>query len=225
MRRLILFAFAFLFLSSLAVFAQTSTSPSTASASPVSATPVMRSAYGQKIRITGIRNAGKIDDSLYRGGQPRIEALGELKKLGITTIVDLRGEDPGFREREKTAAEELGIRFVHIPLGGFATPTPDQIAQFLSLFAGKSHEKVFVHCHYGEDRTGVFVASYRIAIDRWPAQEALNEMNFFGFNYAFHPAMRHYVRDFPSLLESAPALARVSNPPSRATAPVGAVQP
>lgn len=219
MRRNILFVFAILCLPAGAAFAQTSTSSSTASlAAPANA--VMQSAYGQKIRITGIRNAGKIDDSLFRGGQPQVTAFSELKKLGITTVVDLRAEAAGSRAREKEAAEKIGIHFVHIPVGGFSNPTPAQVAQFLSLFSGKSHEKVFIHCHYGEDRTGVFVASYRMAIDRWPSQQALNEMNFFGFNRAFHPAMIRYVRDFPSLLRSAPALTFLQSSIAPATAVV-----
>jgi tyrosine-protein phosphatase SIW14 len=177
----------------------------------------MHSAYGQKIRIPGIRNAGKIDEALYRGAQPKVAALSELKKLGITTVVDLRAESPALRERERFAAQNLGIHFVNIPVGGFATPTPDQIAQFLALFAS-ARERVFVHCHYGEDRTGVFIASYRIAIDRWPAQQALNEMNFFGFNRAWHPAMIRYVRDFPGLLRTAPGLASLPAPAGRSLA-------
>jgi len=47
----------------------------------------------------------------------------------------------------------------------------------LSLFAGKK-EKVFVHCRFGDDRTGVFVAAYRMAFDGWPAQQAMEEMYF-----------------------------------------------
>ena len=168
---------------------------------------VIESVYGQKLKIDGIPNAGKIRDFLYRGAQPREQGIAELKKLGITTIIDLRGEDPGKVEWERKLAESLGIRFVHIPVSGWSPPTDEQVAQFLSLFRSGPSQKIFVHCRFGDDRTGVFVATYRMALEKWPAEQAMKEMYFFGFNGFWHPAMKSFIRDFPSRLNSAPALA------------------
>ena len=67
----------------------------------------MRSGYGQRLQIVGIPNAGKINDGFYRGAQPRESGLPALKKLGITTIVDLRGEDRDRVEQERKQAESL----------------------------------------------------------------------------------------------------------------------
>ena len=166
--------------------------------------------YGEKLHFAGISNGGKVSDQLYRGAQPRKGGLQQLKKFGITTIVDLRGEDASVREHEKKEAEAFGIRFVSIPVGGFSPPTSDQVAQFLSLFQEES-AKIFVHCHYGEDRTGVFVATYRMALQKWPADEAIKEMRFFGYNAFWHPAMTSYVHNFPSLLSATPALTNRDN--------------
>ena len=171
----------------------------------------MHSAYGEKLRIAGVPNSGKINDHLYRGAQPRDAGLLELKKLGVTTIVDLRGEDPEKSGWEEKRAESLGIRFVHIPVGGWSIPTNEQVAQFLSLFRDNAQEKIFVHCHYGDDRTGVFVASYRMAFEKLPADQALKEMYYFGFNGAWHRSMADFVRNFPASLNAAPALVPFKN--------------
>jgi protein tyrosine/serine phosphatase len=171
----------------------------------------MHSAYGEKLRITGVPNSGKINEHLYRGAQPRDPGLLELKKIGITTIVDLRGEDPKKSGWEEKRAESLGIRFVHIPVNGWSPPTNEQVAQFLSLFRDNPQEKVFVHCRFGDDRTGVFVASYRMAFEKLPAAQALKEMYYFGFNGAWHPSMADFVRNFPAGLNSAPALVPFKN--------------
>jgi protein tyrosine phosphatase (PTP) superfamily phosphohydrolase (DUF442 family) len=170
----------------------------------------MRSAYGEKLRIAGIPNSGKINDHLYRGAQPQDTGLLELKKLGITTIVDLRDEDPAKSGWEEKRAESLGIRFLHIPVSGWTPPTNAQVAQFLSIFRDSPQDKVFVHCRYGEDRTGVFVASYRMAFEKLPPDQALKEMYYFGFNGFWHPSMISFVREFPARLRSAPALAPLS---------------
>jgi len=165
------------------------------------------SAFGEKLQLPGIRNAGKISDVLYRGAQPHESGLPELKKLGITTIVDLRGENAGRIELERKHAEALGIRFVHIPVSGWKPPTDEQVAQFLALFRDGRQQKVFVHCRYGDDRTGVFVATYRMAMQQWTSERTEEEMYYFGFNGFWHPSMKAYIRGFPAHLNSAPALA------------------
>jgi protein tyrosine/serine phosphatase len=166
----------------------------------------MRSAYGEKLRIEGVPNSGRINDHLFRGAQPRDPGLLELKKLGITTIVNLREEDPSRISWEEKRAESLGIRFIHIAVNEWSPPTNEQVAQFLSIFRDNPQERVFVHCHFGEDRTGVFVASYRMAYEKLPADQALKEMRFFGYNGLWHPSMTAFVRDFPARLTTAPTL-------------------
>src|SRR5271170_1224373 len=171
----------------------------------------MHSAYGEKLHIPGVPNAGKINDHLYRGAQPRDSGLLELKKLGITTIVNLRSENPETFGWEEKRTESLGIRFVHIPVDGWSPPTNEQVAQFLSLFRDNPQEKVFVHCRFGDDRTGVFVASYRMAFEKLPAEQALKEMYYFGFNGTWHPSMADFVRNFPASLNAAPAFVPFKN--------------
>lgn len=178
------------------------------SSAPATTAPIMHSAYGERLKLPGVPNGGKIDDSLFRGAQPRQDGIQQLKNLGVTTIVDLRAEDPARATWERRQAESVGIRFVSIPLSGWNPPSNEQVAQFLALFRNNPKEKVYVHCRYGEDRTGVFVAAYRMAMDGWLPQQAMNEMYYFGFNGMWHPSMKSYVRDFPARLKTAPVLAQ-----------------
>ncbi len=52
-----------------------------AAQSPSPPAPIMRSAYGNKLKLPGLPNGGHINDNLYRGAQPYPEGLQELKKL------------------------------------------------------------------------------------------------------------------------------------------------
>ena len=162
--------------------------------------------FAARVSLNGVHNAGKITDRLFRGAQPSPSALPQLKALGITTIVDLRRGSPQTSEDERHLAESLGLRFVHIPVGGFSTPSSEQLARFFSLLRETPPQTIFVHCHYGEDRTGVFIASYRIAFQHWPAEQALAEMRAFGFNSFWHPGMITFVRQLPARLQSDPTL-------------------
>jgi len=204
-------------------------SPVFAQDAPQSSAPaIIRSAYGEKLHIAGIHNAGKVTEVLYRGAQPKETGLSELKKLGITTIVDLRGEGLDKIAWERKTTESLGMRFVHIPVSGWSPPTDEQLIQFLSLFRGDApRQKIFVHCRFGDDRTGVFVAAYRMALEKWPAEQATKEMYFFGFNGFWHPAMKSFIRDFPERLKSAPALAplRTLTPQSSSATSANRPQP
>lgn len=187
-----------------------------------STAPIVKSAHGQKLHIPGIPNSGKITEILYRGGQPGEQGLSELKKLGITTIVDLRAEDPVKITWERNLAESLGMHFVHIPVNGWDPPNNEQVVQFLSLFRGNPGQRVFVHCRFGADRSGVLVATYRMVYEKWSAEQAMREMNFFGFNGFWHPSMKSFIREFPSRLDSAPAFNPFHSPaslPSPAPAP------
>ncbi|HXR33277.1 MAG TPA: tyrosine-protein phosphatase [Verrucomicrobiae bacterium] len=162
--------------------------------------------FAEKISLNDIYNAAKVSDQLFRGAQPALSSLAQLKTLGVTTIVDLRLEAPQTRENERHQAESLGLRFVHIPVGGFSNPTSAQLAQFFSLLRETPPQKIFVHCEFGEDRTGVFIASYRIAFQHWTAGQALAEMYAFGFHSHWHPNMATFVGELPARLQSDPTL-------------------
>ncbi|MGB2636982.1 MAG: hypothetical protein WAM58_23845 [Candidatus Acidiferrum sp.] len=169
--------------------------------------PVEQSLASEKLHISGIRDAGKVNDFLYRGAQPNDKVLEELQELGITTIVDLRGERHGLITKERKHAESLGMDFINLPGNGWSPPPDKQVAQFFSLMQETPRRRVFLHCWLGGDRSGVFIATYRIAFDGWTPEQAIREMHVFHYNSFWHPAMTKYVREFPSRLESSPELA------------------
>jgi tyrosine-protein phosphatase SIW14 len=166
----------------------------------------------EKLVLPGIHNAGKVSDNLFRGAQPDPASFSVLKNLGVTTIVDLRAESPEIIRKEHEAATALGLRFVNIPVGGFATPTDAQMEEFFSLLRETPAPIVFVHCEYGRDRTGTFVAAYRMAFQNWTADQAVTEMMTFGFHRMWHPAMEHYVQGFRTHLQNTPALKSAAAP-------------
>jgi tyrosine-protein phosphatase SIW14 len=180
------------------------------SSAALSNAPAIPNALAQKIALAGVPNAGKINDFLLRGAQPSNQGLAELKKLGVATVVNLRGWNHEV-ESERKQAESLGLRYVNIPVSGWSPPTNEQVAQFLALLRSSPGQKIFVHCKYGEDRSGVMMAAYRIAENNWTVEQAIQEMNFFGFHYHWHPSMLSFVRKFPANFASHPAYAGLRN--------------
>jgi tyrosine-protein phosphatase SIW14 len=166
----------------------------------------------KKISIPGVHNAGEVTEHLYRGAQPILGELPELRKLGITTVVDLRAEFPSTAEQERLQVEALGMRFVRIPIDGFSNPRSSDLAAFFRLLHDSPPETIFVHCQFGKDRTGVMVAAYRIAVEHWTSDQALSEMFAFGFNRIWHPSMETFIRNLPDRLRTDPELRKALDP-------------
>ncbi len=159
----------------------------------------------EKLTLAGIDNFGRVNAQLYRGAQPDSEGFAELKKLGIDIVVRLSlGDEGAAAEREEV--EALGMEFVAIPWSTTREPEREKVLAFMGLMREHPDKKVFVHCKRGADRTGVFVAAYRIAFDRWTPAQAMDEMNAFHYHYIFLPHLQRCVEAFPRWLIAEPAL-------------------
>jgi tyrosine-protein phosphatase SIW14 len=165
--------------------------------------------FGERLKVHGIPNAGKVSDTLYRGGQPRTAGYQQLKDLGVSIVVDLRNTGP--RSPEKILVESLGMRYVSIPTSAYLGPSDNQVTQFLQLRRDTSQQKMFVHCYFGDDRTGVMIAAYRMAEQHWTANQAYNEMRFFHF-HTYLILMGHYVKAFPLNFAISPAFSAIRAP-------------
>ena len=147
--------------------------------------------------VVGVSNFGEVTPHLYRGGQPKGTGYRHLKEMGIDIVVDLRlsGEDA-----EKQNVTKAGMRYVSIPWHCLF-PKDRVFAQFLKLLRDNPNKKVFAHCRYGDDRTGMMIASYRMAVEGWTPKEARKEMEKFGFHRMVCPALVHYEAEFPEHLK------------------------
>ncbi|MBV9502260.1 MAG: tyrosine-protein phosphatase [Acidobacteriaceae bacterium] len=163
-----------------------------------------------------VHNFAKVNDRLYRGGEPELVGLQELGAMGIKIDIDLResGEATDF---ERKQAEKLGIKYVPVPMNGFLAPTNAQMEKVLSLLMQDKSDSVFVHCRRGKDRTGTVIACYRIQHDGWSNAAALAEAKKFGMSFA-ERGMRSYIVHFKPLSFSDISRLNSSNP-GAATAP------
>ncbi|NIO81050.1 MAG: hypothetical protein GTN53_10610 [Candidatus Aminicenantes bacterium] len=143
------------------------------------------------IERESLPNFYKVSDTLYRGAQPRKQGFEELKKLGIKTVVNLRGSS-----RERILVEEAGLKYYQIPMFA-AFPKKKKFARFLEIVSDPSNHPVFVHCKHGADRTGAAVAIYRIKIQNWNVEESINEMVYGGYNFhRIYSNLKKFVRKF-----------------------------
>ncbi len=136
--------------------------------------------HGQSLTSSSIaiENFGKVNDTYYRGGQPREKDVGQLKQLGVKTIIDLRKDK---KPQEADWAARAGLSYFNIPLLPGRAATEEQANYFLSLVNDPANWPVYVHCKGGRHRTGALTAIYRITHDGWTATQAFDEMLRYDF--------------------------------------------
>lgn len=158
---------------------------------------------GARLSAKGIQNFGQVNRNLYRGAQPTAEGIATLKRSGVDFVVDLRG---WASQSEESAVKKLGMQYISIP-SHCPFPRDEPFARFLKVIHDNPGKKIFVHCRLGDDRTGLAVAAYRMADEGWSAEEAMKEMQAFGFSpmhRAICPGLKEYEEKFPERLRKNP---------------------
>jgi hypothetical protein len=80
-----------------------------------------------------------------------------------------------------------------------ASPTTAPVAStprlsMVTPTAAPPPDAVFIHCAVGRDRTGLFVAAYRIANDGLDTAPALKEMDDYGHVRPFFPLLQPFIK-------------------------------
>lgn len=148
----------------------------------------------QMARYDELPNFHKVNEHLYRGGQPKVGGVKELSELGIKTIINLRGADEQTLS-EETEAKAAGLSYFNIPMPGLSRPTHEQISRVMAIIDTAENWPVFIHCKRGSDRTGTIVAIYRISHDEWTANQAMSEAKNFGLSWVEF-GMKDYISDY-----------------------------
>jgi protein tyrosine phosphatase (PTP) superfamily phosphohydrolase (DUF442 family) len=139
-------------------------------------------------RYDGLRNFAVVQPGvLMRCGQPRVRDLEHiLGAHGLRAIFVARGgtrhplRGRWFAKEQRFCARK-GIRLEHVPFSDDAPPPPEVFDHFLSLASDPDCRPLLVHCEQGFHRTGILCAAFRIGVQGWPLEEALEEMGSLGF--------------------------------------------
>jgi protein tyrosine/serine phosphatase len=155
------------------------------------------------VTLDGVGNLAEVTPHLYRGSQPTEAGFKALAQMGVEIVVNLRGSK---RDDEAREVERLGMKYISIPWH-CPLPRDEVFARFLKIIKENPGKAVFVHCRLGDDRGGMMIASYRMASEGWTAQEAMKEMQAFGFTRSHHficPGLASYEKHFPEHLRKNP---------------------
>jgi uncharacterized protein (TIGR01244 family) len=100
----------------------------------------------------GFREILVRSDRVYIAGQPTEQGLARAGKMGVTTVVNLRTpREMDDRETvpfdEEAAVAALGMKYVHIPLGGDDHPYDESaLERFAEVMKQSGDERILLHC-------------------------------------------------------------------------------
>ncbi|VVS94764.1 dual specificity protein phosphatase family protein [Desulfoluna spongiiphila] len=147
-------------------------------------------AWAVPMSMEGVPNLHRLDEGVYRSAQPSALGMKNLESWGIKTVINLR-----LFHSDTDEARGTGLRLVRVPMKTWA-PDEIKVTRFFSELMDPSNRPVLFHCWHGADRTGVMGALYRVVVQGWTKEEAIDEMVHGG--YGFHPIWFHlpgWVRD------------------------------
>jgi protein tyrosine/serine phosphatase len=163
-----------------------------ASVVPVVVASAITGGVVHKVMDPEVRHGISVVDPgvLYRSGQLPPAVLAEaIRTRGIKTVVNLTGH----QDSEEAVCRQAGITYLHLPVGDCwrvcgcrapeeqtAAPAYD-LSPLAALLDDPAAQPVLIHCTGGMHRTGVIAALYRIERQGWRADDAIIEMDLYGF--------------------------------------------
>jgi len=139
--------------------------------------------WAQPVAREGVPNLFKVTDRLYRSAQPSAAGMKNLEAMGIRTVINLRAfhSDRAVVARTALLNEELSVKTWHLE--------DEDVVRVLRILKDPARGPFLVHCQHGADRTGTMIAMYRIVVQGWSREQAIDELVNGG--YGFHAVWKN----------------------------------
>lgn len=120
--------------------------------------------------ISTIPFLGKPLPDVITGGQPNGAQFEALAKAGYKTVVNTRAHGEPLTDQEPQFVEQLGMRYVHIPISGGGDLSVDNAKRLAEALDGGL--PALVHCA-SSNRVGALFALKAFHLDGQSADDAL----------------------------------------------------
>lgn len=122
-----------------------------------------------------------VDNGVYRSPRPTADGFDYIKGT-FASVISLEGLEEDAREADELSPVRVfsfPIGFFEIYMLGISGEELDSIVD--SIIAAP--KPVLVHCQHGQDRTGLAIAAYRVSVQGWTKDRAMQEARVFGYRY------------------------------------------
>ena len=122
----------------------------------------------------------KMSPTLYRSALPDRGAVPLLEKLRVGTVITF------LPESDSSWLSTPGIAQIQLPYRTNHVDDADVLNALRTIQTAEATGPVLMHCKHGSDRTGLMAAMYRVVVQGWSKEDALNEMTQGGFGDSTH---------------------------------------
>ncbi len=122
-------------------------------------------------------NLYEIAPGVWRSNQPAPARLARYRRMGIRTILNLRGAEPySYYLFEREAAARLGIEIVDFKIHARTLALGETYVELLDLLE-RLPRPFLMHCKSGADRAGLASALWLIHVGKRPVEEAMGQLS------------------------------------------------
>ena len=125
-------------------------------------------------------NLFQMSPTLYRSALPDDGAVPLLKNLKVATVINF------LPEADSNWLSTPGIHQVQLTYRTNHVDDSDVLKTLRAIQEAEASGPVLMHCKHGADRTGLMAAMYRLVVQGWSKEDALNEMTQGGFGESGH---------------------------------------
>ena len=119
----------------------------------------------------------RVSDEMWRSSQPLPYQVNAAAKLGIRTIVNLRGAgDNSFYRFEEEFCQRNGITLMNFVVFSREAPKPETVMDAKAMFETMAYPAL-MHCKSGADRAGLMSALYLHFRKGLPIAEAMRQLS------------------------------------------------
>ncbi len=121
-------------------------------------------------------NLAEIAPGVWRSNQPSPARIKRYKRMGIRTILSLRGDNRSSHHLlEEEACAEQGIPLWVTAFNARKAPTKSALLELLDYF-DRIEKPFLMHCKSGADRAGLASALYLMHVEGQPVDQAAKQL-------------------------------------------------
>jgi DSP-PTPase phosphatase fused to NAD+ Kinase len=130
---------------------------------------------------------------VWRGHAPWLRGnYRQLREMGFQAVLDIRGNQPRASARERRLLERMGIVYMKAPLG-FRPLRDGSGEHILAVLQNPPALPMYVHCNVDRDRSSAVIGVYRVRVQGWSREAAVEEAQSFGLR-RFFIGLNRYLR-------------------------------
>ncbi|MDZ5646297.1 fused DSP-PTPase phosphatase/NAD kinase-like protein [Nitrospirillum sp. BR 11828] len=124
------------------------------------------------------KNMFQISPRLYRSSQPTPRHIAQAARLGVRTVINLRGrrDNCGSWVLEDEACARQGLALVNFPVNSRDAPKKHILHQAREIWRDAQYP-VLMHCKAGSDRVGFMSVLYLFVHEGVPLRTALGQLS------------------------------------------------